>query len=173
VCRHRGGTAQIWRAAVALCNNPARRAIRLPGKDSAGGTAPSHGGYKPRGHLCGCGAACVWLVAVKIMPVETDRKDHVGLPNQGGRVGRGGRSVDGAQETGAVPGRREVKRCFRRLSQTTPPLSKPAGNGNTSFSLRPGALSAISIRALWRRATAATRLRPSPFPHVRRLRSNR
>jgi hypothetical protein len=113
------------------------------------------------------------LVAVKVMPVETDRKDHVGLPNQGGFAGRGGRIVDRAQETGAELGRQEVKLQFSPPLSDAPPLSKSAGSGNTSFNLRPGALSAISIRALWRQATAATRLRPSPFPHVRRLRSSR
>src|SRR5262249_12131211 len=48
-----------------------------------------------------------------------------------------------------------------------------AGDGNRSRNLRPGALSTISILASWSRATAATRLRPSPLPGVRRLRSSR
>ena len=44
---------------------------------------------------------------------------------------------------------------------------------NHSWKLRPGALSIISICAPCRWATAATRLRPSPLPGVRRLRSSR
>jgi ABC transporter substrate binding protein len=48
-----------------------------------------------------------------------------------------------------------------------------AGDVNRSRNLRPGALSTNSIPAPWRRATAATRLRPSPLPGVRRLRSSR
>src|SRR6516165_12829686 len=48
-----------------------------------------------------------------------------------------------------------------------------AGNGNRIRNLRPGALSIISTPAPWRRATAATRLSPSPLPGVPRLRSSR
>ena len=48
-----------------------------------------------------------------------------------------------------------------------------AGDGNRSRHLRPGLLSTISMRAPWRRATAATRLSPSPLPGVWRLRSSR
>jgi hypothetical protein len=52
-------------------------------------------------------------------------------------------------------------------------MNCPVGPGNRSWILRPGALSTISIRAPWRWATAATRLRPSPLPGVRRLCSSR
>ena len=48
-----------------------------------------------------------------------------------------------------------------------------AGDGNRSRHLRPGLLSTMSMRAPWRRATAATRLSPSPLPGVWRLRSSR
>jgi hypothetical protein len=47
--------------------------------------------------------------------------------------------------------------CFHCAS----PMSE-----NPIVTLRPGELSSISIRASWRRATAATKLRPSPFPEV-------
>lgn len=48
-----------------------------------------------------------------------------------------------------------------------------AGDGNHRRNSRPGALSSISIRAPWRLATAATRLRPRPLPGVWRLLSSR
>jgi hypothetical protein len=56
-----------------------------------------------------------------------------------------------------------------------PVLSRPAraGAGNHNRTVRPGALSSVSICAPCRRATAATRLSPRPLPGICRLRSSR
>jgi hypothetical protein len=69
--------------------------------------------------------------------------------------------------------RSEIPHVASLMRATLPMGHGPVGRGNLRRKASPGALSDISMSAPCKWATAATRLRPRPFPGVRRLRSSR